>query len=66
MGSVHLRAPSVDKGVQAFIWAVVFFAAIFLGGLAIGVSGGVSLVFALAAAFLIFLLIRTRGSDGRS
>lgn len=63
---MHLRAPSVDKGVQAFIWAVVFFAAIFLGGVAIGISGAISLVFGLVAGFLVFLLIRTRGDGTRA
>lgn len=63
---MHLRAPSVDKGVQAFLWAVVFFLAIFLGGLAIGVGGGVSLVFGLIGGFLGFLLVRTRGDSSRS
>jgi hypothetical protein len=62
---VHLRAPSIDKGVKAFLWAVVFFLAIFLGGLAIGVGGGVALVFGLVGAFFSFLLIRTRGADRR-
>jgi hypothetical protein len=62
---VHLRAPSVDKGVSAFVWSVVFFLAVFLGGLAIGVSGGIALVFGLVVGFLAFLLVRTRGSHSR-
>lgn len=60
---MHLRAPSVDKGVSAFLWAVVFFLVVFVGGLAIGVSGAISLVFGLIAGFVGFLLVRTRGSD---
>jgi hypothetical protein len=59
---MHLRAPSIDRGVQAFIWAVVFFLVIFLGGKAVGVSGGTALILGLVAGFLIFLLVRTRGA----
>jgi hypothetical protein len=60
---VHLRAPSVDKGVSAFLWSVVFFLVVFLGGLAIGVSGAISLIFGLVVGFVGFLLVRTSGSD---
>jgi hypothetical protein len=59
---MHLRAPSIDRGVQAFIWSVVFFLVIFLGGKAIGVSGGTSFILGLVAGFLIFVLVRTRGA----
>jgi hypothetical protein len=62
---VHLRAPSVAKGVQAFLWAVVFFLVIYLGGLAVGIAGVTAFVFGLVAAFFIFVLIRTRGGDPR-
>ena len=63
---MHLRAPSIDKGVQAFIWAVVFFLVIWLGALALDFSSGTSFVISLLAAGGIFLLVRTRGeSPGR-
>jgi len=58
---VHFRLPSIDKGVQSFVWAVVFFLYIFFGMKAIGVDGATSLIVALVAAFLIFLFVRTRG-----
>jgi len=58
---VHFRLPSIDKGVQSFLWAVVFFLYLFFGMKAIGVDGATSLIVALVAAFLIFLLVRTRG-----
>lgn len=60
---MHLRAQSVDRGVQSFVWALVFFLYMFLGGLAIGVDGAPALVLSLVAAFFIFLFVRTRGVD---
>ena len=35
---MHLRMPSIDKGVQSFIWAVVFFLYLFFGMRAIAPS----------------------------
>lgn len=61
---MHLRAPSVDQGVHAFGWSVVFFLYMWLGGLAIAVPGGVAFVVSLVAAGAIFLFVRTRGGDG--
>jgi hypothetical protein len=58
---MHLRVPSIDRGVQSFLWAVVFFVVLWLGMLAIGISQATSLIVAGVAAFLIFLLVRTRG-----
>ena len=40
---MHLRAPSIDQGVHSFVWSVVFFLYMWLGSLAIGVSGGIAL-----------------------
>jgi purine-cytosine permease-like protein len=59
---MHLRVPSIDKGVQSFIWAVVFFLYIFFGLKAIGIDGATSLIVGLVSAFLIFLFVRTRGN----
>jgi hypothetical protein len=58
---MHLRAPSVDQGVHAFGWSVVFFLFMWLGGLAIGVSGGLAFVVSLVAAAAIFMFVRLRG-----
>ena len=60
---MHLRMPSIDKGVQSFIWAVVFFLYLFFGMKAVDVDGTVALVTALVSGFLIFLFVRTRGDD---
>ena len=60
---MHLRAPSVDQGVQAFVWSLVFFLFMWLGALAIDVPGGIAFVLSLVAAGAIFLFVRTRGGD---
>ena len=60
---MHLRAPSVDQGVHAFGWAVVFFLFMWLGALAIGVQGGIAFVVPLVLAGPIFLFVRKRGGD---
>ena len=60
---MHLRPPSIAKGVQSFLWAVGFFLYLFFGMKAIAVDGAVALVVSLTAAFLIFLFVRTRGDE---
>ncbi len=60
---MHLRAPSIDPGVRAFGWSVVFFGYMWLGALAIDVPGGIALVLSLLAACAIFVFVRTRGGD---
>jgi type III secretory pathway component EscV len=53
--------PSIDQGVQAFVWAVVFFLVLWLGALLLGFPAGTSLVLSALLAGAIFLLVRTRG-----
>jgi hypothetical protein len=60
---VHLRAPSVDKGVQSFLWALFFFLYLFLGMLAIGIAKGNALIFSALAGFGIFFYIRIFGEE---
>ncbi|WP_114795382.1 hypothetical protein [Gaiella occulta] len=60
---MHLRMPSIDRGVQSFLWAVVFFLVLYFGMVAVDVSKATALILSLVAAFLIFLLVRTRGGD---
>jgi asparagine N-glycosylation enzyme membrane subunit Stt3 len=60
---VHLRAPSIDQGVQAFLWALFFFLYLFLGMLAIGVAKGNAFIFSALAGFAIFLYVRIYGED---
>lgn len=60
---MHLRAPSVDKGVSAFWWAFFFFLYLFFGMLAVGVAKGSALIFSALAGFGIFFYIRLSGED---
>jgi hypothetical protein len=60
---MHLRIPSIDQGVQAFVWTLVFFLYMWLGALALGFPGGTSFIVSLVVAGAIFLLVRTRGGD---
>ena len=58
---MHLRAPSVDKGVSAFLWALFFFVYLFLGSLAVGVHKGPAFIFSALAGFGIFFFVRILG-----
>ena len=59
---MHLRMPSIDQGVQAFVWAVFFFVLLWLGMLALDVSGATALILSLLAGGVIFLFVRLRGA----
>ena len=59
---MHLRMPSIDQGVQAFAWSVVFFLFMWLGAVMLDVHGGVAFVLSLVVAAAIFLFVRTRGA----
>jgi hypothetical protein len=58
---VHLRMPSIDQGVQAFVWAVFFFLLLWFGMLALDVSGATALILSLVSSGAIFLFVRVRG-----
>ena len=60
---MHLRAPSIDRGVSAFLWALFFFLFLFFGMLAVGVAKGNAFIFSGLAAFGIFLYIRIYGES---
>jgi hypothetical protein len=47
----------------SFIWGLVFGLYIWLGGLAVGVSGATAFVFGAVAGFLIFLYVLVYGAD---
>jgi hypothetical protein len=48
---------------SAYTWTVVFFLWMWLGALAVGASGVVSLLVSLAAAGAIFVFVRARGDS---
>ena len=58
---MHLRPPSIHRGVQSFLWSVVFFLVLYFGMVAVGIARGTSFIFSLVSAFLIFLFVRIRG-----
>lgn len=60
---MHLRPPSIDQGVIAFVWAVVLGAYIYFGMIAIGATGATAIVITLVCSFGIWLFVRLRGED---
>jgi hypothetical protein len=60
---MHLRMPSIDQGVKAFLWALFFFLFLWLGMRSVGVGKGTSFILAAVAGVLIFLYIRVYGED---
>jgi hypothetical protein len=63
---VHLRLPSIDPGVRAFLWALVLALYLWAFLLAVGVGQGTSLVIGLLALGGIFLYVRVYGYDTRA
>jgi hypothetical protein len=59
----HVRPPSIDKGVVAFVWAFGFFVYLWLGMMAVGVAKGMSFMLAAVAGGAIFLYVRIYGED---
>jgi hypothetical protein len=59
----HLRPPSIAHGVVSFIWGFVLGLYIWLGMLAVGVSGASAFVFGALAGAAIFLSVRIYGVE---
>lgn len=59
----HFRLPAFSHGLVSFVWALVFGLYIWLGGLAVGVSGGTAFIFGAVCGFLIYLLVMVYGGD---
>jgi hypothetical protein len=57
------RPPSIDKGVQAFIWALLLGAFIWAGLLAVGASSATAVIMAVVSFFLIFVYVRLYGEE---
>jgi len=60
---VHLRPPSIDRGITSFLWALGLGLFIWIGLLAIGISQGTALIVALLSFGAIFVLVRVYGED---
>jgi hypothetical protein len=60
---VHLRPPSIDRGVTSFLWAFGLGLFIWLGLVGVGVSKGAALLLALLSFGAIFLFVRISGED---
>ena len=60
---MHLRPPSIDHGVVSFLWAFGLGLFIWLGLLAIGVTGATAFIFAALSAGAIFLYVRLYGEE---
>ena len=46
---MHLRAPSTDRGVQSFIWSLVFFLILYFGMVVVDVSKATALIISLVS-----------------
>ena len=60
---MHLRLPSIDPGVRAFLWALFLGLYVWAFLLAIGIDKGTSTVLGLLSFGGIFLLVRIFGGD---
>ena len=59
----HFRLPSIDQGVQAFIWGVLLGFFIWAGMRAVGASNATAVIVAAVSCFVIFLLVRLFGEE---
>jgi hypothetical protein len=59
----HLRSPSISHGVISFIWALVFGFYVWLGGVAIGISGATAFIFGGVIGFLVYVFVMVFGAD---
>jgi hypothetical protein len=59
----HLRPPSIAHGVLSFIWALVFGLYVWLGMLAVGVSGATSFIVGAVVGAGTFLYVRIYGVE---
>jgi hypothetical protein len=60
---VHFRAPSIDKGVTALIWAIVLAGYLYIFLVVTGSNRAFSFVISAVSAAGIWLFVRTRGED---
>lgn len=58
---MHLRPPSIDRGVTSFLWAFGLALYIWIGLLAIGVNSATAFIIGALSMGAIFLFVRTFG-----
>ena len=59
----HLRQPSIDRGVSAFLWAVGLGFFIYLGLVAVGTTRALAVILAGLSFCAIFLFVRIFGDE---
>jgi hypothetical protein len=59
----HLRPPSIAHGVLSFVWGLVFGLYVWLGMLAVGVSGATSFIVGAVVGAGTFLYVRIYGVE---
>jgi hypothetical protein len=60
---VHLRPPSIDPGVTAFLWAFGLSIYLWLFMLAVDVDGATAAILSALSFFAIFLFVRLCGEE---
>lgn len=61
---MHLpRPPAIAHGITSLLWAIFLGLFIWIGGQAVGISGGISFIAGAVGGFLIFLFVRVYGED---
>jgi hypothetical protein len=62
---MHLRPPSIDRGVISFLWAFGLGLFLWLGMMSVGVSAGTAFILSVVAGGAIFLYVRIYGEPER-
>ena len=59
----HLRPPSIDRGISAFLWAAGLGFYIYLGLVAVGTTRALAVILAGLSFCAIFLFVRIFGDE---
>ena len=59
----HFRMPAISHGVVSFVWALVFGVYIWLGAVAIGVTGATAFILGAVIGFLAYIVVLVYGAD---
>ena len=58
----HFRMPAISHGVVSFVWALVFGVYIWLGAVAIGVTGATAFILGAVIGFLVYIVVLVYGA----